>query len=303
MAQINRCKGLTLQAPAKINLYLKILNKRKDQYHNLSSLIQMVGLYDRLTFREARKGIRLQVDHKQLSSDRSNLVMRAAELVQQEMRSDNLSQKGVSIMLYKEIPLAAGLGGGSSDAAATLIGLNRLWSLGWSRERLAVLGSRLGSDLPFFFYGPTAWVSGKGEIVESIPPVFEGSVLLVHPEIIVSSVSVYERYEKTIGLTKERELLNINASCPDRPTIEAVLDHPYNDLERVTLHSYPALNRMKALLKELGGESVLMSGSGPTIFGLFREHRKAIAAADAIKNRGKFQVSVVPALANSPFQR
>jgi len=296
---------LSLQAPAKVNLYLKVLDKRPDGYHNLHSLFQMVGLFDRLDFRETSEGIRLRVENSPLPADDSNLVCRAAALLQEEMAAQNLPDKGVEIALTKNIPIAAGLGGGSSDAAATLIGLNRLWTLDWPRKRLADLGARLGSDVPFFFYGPTAWVSGRGEEVDAVATRLSGWIVLLHPDIPVSTASVYAEYDKKIGkkigLTKGRRPLKITAMDKERPTVAARLERPYNDLERVTLDAYPQLKELKIKLKALGGEGVVMSGSGPSIFGLFRDHQKAKAAAEAIEKSEKIKSSVAAILTQSPF--
>ena len=292
---------LILKAPAKINLYLKILNRGEDGYHNLFSLMQMVALYDILTFRRKRAGIELKVGNASLPSGRSNLIFRAAELVQKEAKKGGGSPGGVSITLVKNIPIAAGLGGGSSDAAATLIGLNRLWSLRWSRKKLAELGGTLGSDLPFFFSGPTAWVSGVGEMVEKTAPVLEGWALLVNPGIPVSTRWVYEEYSKKIGLTKRAPDINMVQLIAQRATLKEILRQPYNDLEKVTLAAFPHLIQLKRELHDLGGEGVLMSGSGPTLFALFRTRDSAKKAAFSIKKTGLTQVWVVRILKRSPL--
>lgn len=293
-------KALVLQAPAKVNLYLKVLNKRPDGYHNLSSLMQMVGLYDRLTFEEAPEGIHLHVEQAVLPSDRSNLVFRAAERLQREAQEAGHSPKGVIITLAKNIPIAAGLGGGSSDAAAALIGLNRLWLLDWPRKRLAELGAEIGSDLPFFFYGPSAWVSGRGEVVDPIEPPFKGWTVLVHPKTGVSTASVYEAFSKKGGLTKGGAPPKITPSIVERPSIGAVLRHPSNDLEEVTLLNFPHLERVKALLVKEGGEGALMSGSGPTLFALFKNHQNAKTAAKRVARYFGYRVTVVQVLQRSP---
>ncbi|HZR45770.1 MAG TPA: 4-(cytidine 5'-diphospho)-2-C-methyl-D-erythritol kinase [Candidatus Manganitrophaceae bacterium] len=294
---------LTLKAPAKINLHLQILSRREDGYHNLFSLMQMVGLYDLLTFRRKRAGIELKVENGSLPSDRSNLIFRAAELAQKEaQRCDGRgASRGVSITLVKKIPIAAGLGGGSSDAAATLIGLNRLWSLQWSRKKLAEMGGRLGSDLPFFFSGPTAWVSGTGEKVEKTAPFLEGWALLVNPGIPVSTRWVYEEYAKKIGLTKRAPDINMVELIARRATLKEILRQPYNDLEKVTLAAFPHLIQIKRELHDLGGEGVLMSGSGPTLFALFRTRDSAKKAAFSIQKTGLTQIWVVRILKRSPL--
>lgn len=309
---------ITLKAPAKINLYLEILNKRADGYYNLCSLFQMLGLYDLLSIKEASEGLHLTIEGPSegtsLSADPSNLVLRAASLLREEMQMTGLPIKGAHMHLVKKIPIAAGLGGGSSDAAATLVGLNRLWSLGWSREKLAELGSRIGSDLPFFFYGPTAWVSGRGEIVEPISlcmeKIIDGGFLLLHPDFAVSTAEVFRKYaqahalgveDSEIELTRALSLPNIPLDMKTRPSIDEILQHPRNDLEKVTLTAHPELKAMKTSLSALGGKGVLMSGSGPSLSARFKDSKTASVAAAHFKEEGH-RVSVVPILKQSPFK-
>ena len=293
--------ALTLHAPAKINLYLKVLDKRPDGYHNLLSLMQMVGLYDRLTFAPTSGGITLGVCGAPLPADRTNLVFRAADLLRRAAEREGRTPGGVAITLVKEIPVAAGLGGGSSDAAATLIALNRIWSLGWPRKRLAALGGTIGSDLPFFFYGPTAWVSGRGEIVESVPPVFVGWVLLVHPDLPVSTAHAYAALSARRRLTKTARLPKINPPDAVRPSAEAVLGDPCNHLEEVTCDAFPLLNAIKAALRKEGGKGVLMSGSGPTLFARFENRRQGEQASERIARRLGLRVSLSAVLQHSPL--
>jgi 4-diphosphocytidyl-2-C-methyl-D-erythritol kinase len=293
--------SLILKAPAKINLYLKILGRREDGYHHLSSLMQMVGLYDILAFQKARSGIGLRVENASLPADRSNLIFRAAELVQKEALNVDGVSRGVSITLVKNIPIAAGLGGGSSDAAATLIGLNRLWRLRWSRRKLAQMAAALGSDLPFFFEGPAAWVGGIGEKVERTRLQLPGWAVLVNSGNPVSTASVYEQFSKKIGLTKRAPEINIIELIAQRPALKEILHHPYNDLEKVTLSTFPHLIQIKRELHDLGGEGVLMSGSGPTLFALFRKLDIAKKAAFSIQKNGLVRVWVVRILRRSPL--
>lgn len=287
--------NISIKAPAKVNLYLKIVNKRGDGYHNLLSLMQMVGLYDLLTLEKRPSGIGLEVIGSTVPNDGSNLVHRAATLLQKEAGLVRGELPGVQITLLKKIPVAAGLGGGSSDAAATLIGLNRLWSLDWSFERLADLAAELGSDLPFFFYGPTAWVSGRGEKIEPIHPFFKGWIVLANPGIGVATAWVYEQLSKKMELTKEAPNITIN------PSLEEVLRQPYNDLEKVTLEAFPDLIQIKRELQALGGEGVLMSGSGPTLFARFSKHEAARKTVVSLKKKSSLQVWLAPVLTRPPF--
>ncbi len=295
-------KFFSLQTPAKINLYLKVINKRSDGYHNLSSLMQMVGLYDLLTFQEAVDGIHLDVQNGLLPSGASNLVFRAASLLQKCMVDEGYPQQGVSISLRKGIPVAAGLAGGSSDGVATLVGLNRLWALGWPQEKLSKLSENLGSDLPFFFYGPTAWVSGRGEMVDPVQTVVDGWVVLVHPEIQISTASVFAD-SGWAGLTKKGAPINIH-SKERRPAVAEIIRQPVNDLEKITLRRFPALKRMKTAIKGVVGRPVLMSGSGPTFYAFFEDRGKAEAASVCLGKMNSpypVQVWVAPLLRESPY--
>lgn len=296
-----------IKAPAKINLSLKVLNKRQDGYHNLCSLMQMVGLYDYLTFQESSSGIHLHIENSPLSPGRDNLIVQAAELLQEEMKATRKGDgRGARITLIKNIPISAGLGGGSSDAAATLIALNRLWTLHWPRKKLAKIGARLGSDLPFFFQGPTAWVTGRGEEVEKTDAVLANGILnkwavLVNPGLTVSTAEVFKDFSKTFVLTNKKSNISIKGSGFQKPAIEEVFLRPYNDLEKVTLKKIPALLELKKKLKQLGGKSVLMSGSGPTLFALFPEYAKAKEALASLNENGALQIWVTKVLKRAPF--
>ncbi len=282
--------ALTLHAPAKINLYLKVHNKRQDGYHNILSLMQMVGLYDTLTFHDEGAHIRLEVAKGSVPKDGSNLVLRAARMLQKEIEKTHQINRGVTITLEKRIPVSAGLGGGSADAAATLIGLNRLWSLGLSRAHLARLGGYVGSDVPFFFYGPSAYVSGKGEQVQKTSFASPGFVVLVYSGEPVSTAEVFHQIDAVIDLTKKDDTLNIRE----------VLHHPENDLEKVTLKAQPNLVRVKTLLESFGGQGALMSGSGPTVFARFENEEKANNVASSMRGHGYKDVWVAKMLERAP---
>ncbi len=289
--------GFTLKAPAKINGYLAIIGRRDDGDHQIESYMQMVGLYDLLTFRPRRAGIRLRVHGADLPADGTNLVMRAATLLQNSARQAGHPVGGAEITLTKKIPMAAGLGGGSSDAAATLIGLNRLWRLPW-RRRLAALSATLGSDLPFFFHGPAAWVTGRGESVTRLSPPKRPWVVLVDPQLPVSTKWAYGEIArlglrtKPIGDTPRR----VRALSAD-----LLLRRGRNDLERVTLPAFPALAQIKRHLCNLGSDAVLMSGSGSVVFGFFDDRDRARLAASFFSEKQQMPASAVRVLRHSPF--
>jgi 4-diphosphocytidyl-2-C-methyl-D-erythritol kinase len=290
--------ALILHTPAKINLHLKVLNRRQDGYHNILSLMQMIGLYDTLTFQEEGARIRLEVTKGTVPIDNTNLVLRAARMLQKEMEKTHKISRGVTIRLEKNIPVSAGLGGGSSDAAATLIGLNRLWSLGLSRNHLAKIGGYVGSDVPFFFHGPMAWVSGKGEVVQPLRRAQKtnfsscGFTVLVFSGDPVSTADVFHQIGEVMDLTKRRDILNMGH--------RELPQHFENDLEKVTLTAQPNLIKVKVLLESFGGQGALMSGSGPTIFARFKNEDQANSAAASMRGLGYKDVWVAKMLERAP---
>ncbi|MBI3598857.1 MAG: 4-(cytidine 5'-diphospho)-2-C-methyl-D-erythritol kinase [Nitrospirae bacterium] len=296
--------ALILHAPAKINLYLKVQNRRQDGYHNIHSLMQMVGLYDTLTFQEDGAHIRLEVAKAKIPNNNSNLILRAARMLQKEMGKTDKISRGVTITLEKNIPVAAGLGGGSADAAATLVGLNQLWSLGLSRSHLAKLGGYVGSDVPFFFYGPTAWVSGKGDRVKKETSTLHGFIVLVFSGDPVSTAEIFHQIGQEIDLTKRGNTLNMRKAkmrnVAAAPSVQEVLYYPENDLEKVTLKAQPNLVKVKALLESFGGEGALMSGSGPTVFARFGNEDHANDAASSMRGLGYKDVWVAKMLTRAP---
>jgi 4-diphosphocytidyl-2-C-methyl-D-erythritol kinase len=271
-------ESFVLRAPAKINLSLRVVGRRGDGYHLLSTRMQKVGLYDELTFHPARVGIELHCSGADLPQDAGNLVYRAAELFLAGNRERlPLETRGVVIRLTKKIPVAAGLGGGSSDAAATLLGLNRLYQLESSPAALAAMGVRLGADVPFFLDpSPAVLATGIGELLHPVPPLTDCWILLVNPGFSVSTHWVYQNFALTESDTSgslqdfEDEIARTDAG--------GLFGSAVNDLERVTLKQFPDLQRIKAGMLAQGADMSLMSGSGPTVFGVFTEQQKALAA-------------------------
>jgi len=290
---------ITLLAPAKINLRLSIIGKQTDGYHEIASLMQMVGCYDRLTFQPRPSGIRLTMAGAALPRGQANLVFRAASLLRKEAQCGGQRVGGASITLSKNIPIAAGLGGGSADAAATLVGLNRLWSLKWTRARLARLGAALGSDLPFFFHGPTAWVTGCGEAVTRITPFLTGWIVLVDPGIPISTAWAYHAYDDLKAIRRLTGAHQI--AVPNATALMRFARRPHNDLEKVALSAYPELIRIKETLRRMGGQWTLMSGSGASIFSLFTLKAQALRAASAVREGNMGRAQVVRVLRRTPF--
>lgn len=263
---------LKKQAPAKINLFLHVLGKRADGYHDIVSLMQQITLYDELTFTPRPQGIILKCPNSDLPTSEDNLIFRAAKAV----FSCTGYQSGVEITLVKNIPLAAGLGGGSSDAAATLLALNELCQFGLKKNQLLKIGAKLGADVPFFIFGNSALAEGIGEKLKAVKNVPKLNIVLINPCFSLSTKLVYESLN--LRLTKKR----INYSIPRFLALNDVIREMHNDLETVSLKMHPELTDIKQLLLRHGALSAMMSGSGPTVFGIFTDENTAKKAAEAI---------------------
>ncbi|MFL5242392.1 MAG: 4-(cytidine 5'-diphospho)-2-C-methyl-D-erythritol kinase [Gemmataceae bacterium] len=267
--------SLIVRTPAKVNLFLEVLAKRPDGYHEIATLMVTVSLFDTLQFRDDPSGsLAMTCTHPDLSTGPDNLVMRAAQV----LKRHSGNSRGAAIRLEKRIPLAAGLAGGSSDAAATLLGLNRLWQLGLPTSQLAQLAGELGSDIPFFFSGPAAWCTGRGEIVEPLPigrPLF---LVLVSLPARLSTAEVYQGVrlpsEPRLGL-EMREALKTG-------DMEALGLGLHNRLQDRADAMCPAIERWLARLKEQRPAGQLMSGSGAAVFALCRDLSEARQVARAM---------------------
>lgn len=258
------------KAPAKINLSLDVLSKRQDGYHEVEMVMTMVDLADRLEMQELpRDTIIISSQVGYIPLDEKNLAFQAAKLIKDRYEV----RKGVYIHLDKHIPVAAGLAGGSSDAAATLRGLNRLWDLNIPLEELKKLGAELGSDVPFCVTGGTALATGRGEKLEPIENPPQCWVVLAKPPLNVSTSEIY-------GKLKASEIKRHPRTAD---LLQAIAHHDFagvceelgNVLEEVTLDLYPEVRQLKECMERLGAEGVLMSGSGPTVFGLVAKEAKA----------------------------
>jgi 4-diphosphocytidyl-2-C-methyl-D-erythritol kinase len=273
---------ITIKAPAKINWSLYVLDRRADGYHNIVSLVQRIALFDTLKFRPA-SGISLITGME--IPEEQNLVFRAASALRQAADVD----KGAVIYLDKDIPAGAGLGGGSSDAAFTLIGLNELWNTGFDSCRLQEIGATLGSDVPFFIGSAAAIVKGRGETL--IPEHVKAglTLLIVKPEESISTAAAYQAISvsrKASGecpdLTNNEEKLNnirlIIGALNDGP-IDLLGSLLHNDFERVAVEMSPVIGDIKDRLLQAGAVVALLSGSGSAVFGLFAGHAAAIKAS------------------------
>jgi 4-diphosphocytidyl-2-C-methyl-D-erythritol kinase len=259
-------------APAKVNLYLEVLGKRPDGYHDIDTLMAAVSLFDTLVFKEDPSGaLSLRCDHPGLSDGPDNLVLRAARLLQEHAGRG----RGASIRLAKRIPLAAGLAGGSTDAAAALAGLNRLWRLGLGDAELAALGAKVGSDVAFFFATPAARCTGRGEIVAPLAPGRTLWLVLLSPAEGLSTAEVYR------GVTVPAEPGSADAACDALRSgdVERLAGLLHNRLQGPAERLCPAVARWRRRLEGLRPAGALMSGSGSSLFALCRDHREATRVA------------------------
>lgn len=281
--------GLRLLAPAKLNLYLEVGGKRPDGFHEIDGLFQSVSLFDELEF-HLRKDGSITLEEDGVREGESNLVYRAAALLR-ETFLDSASPLGVHMRLRKRIPVGAGLGGGSSDAAAALVALSRLWKLGLSVGDLKTLGARLGSDVPFFFHGGTARCRGRGENVTDYNEAFDAAgpfhYVLVYPGVHVSTRNVYEALDRARGtefaLTAPSPLDSIGPALILKQLACGKLF--FNRLENVTRQLFPELREVVSLMKEEPFLNVLMSGSGSTFFGLCRDEEEASRSVGCLRKR------------------
>ncbi|HXF91517.1 MAG TPA: 4-(cytidine 5'-diphospho)-2-C-methyl-D-erythritol kinase [Nitrospiraceae bacterium] len=260
-------------APAKINVILRVLDRRPDGYHNLWSVMQTVALEDelRLRVRAGQAGVMLQCDDPTLPTDHRNLVSRAATLAL-ERAGLNV---GLEIELMKRIPHGAGLGGGSSDAAATIQGMNRLLGLGWTVARMAELGQQVGSDVPFFFFAPSALVTGRGEIVKPLRLKGARWVVLVNPGFPIDTRWAYERLSATRSGARSLSSALRAVETWEAVTWEELLPLVENDFEAAVFPEHGVLHTIKTRLLSQGAEAALLSGSGSTVFGVFRDETAA----------------------------
>lgn len=265
------------KAPAKINLSLDVLHKREDGYHEMELVMTTIDLADRLTFETTEeKDIRIESTNSFLPLDQRNIAYKAAQLLREQFKISD----GVEIKIEKNIPIAAGLGGGSSDAAATLRGLNKLWGLNLSLDELAELGAQLGSDIPFCVYGGTAYATGRGDQLKQLNTIPQCWVILVKPKKGISSWTVFE---------------NLAVEDLDHPqtkkVLQAIETHDYkamtvymaNALEKVSIVKQPKIEVIKEKILQFGADAALMSGTGPTIYGVCRNYSRAQRIYNGLK--------------------
>jgi len=274
---------LLVFSPAKINLALKVLERRQDGYHDVETVYQMLKFGDVLHVRRQAHEFHLSSTHPGLSCGPDNLVWKSASALSGRCGVP----LGARVMIEKRIPIAAGLGGGSSNAAAALLGLNALYRLGLGGEELSDIARTLGADIPFFLSGPAALGTGRGDVLRLLQPGLEASVLLVCPHVELSTKAVYEKLSSP--LTPHPYDITLLVKFLHGRELAGIGDLLYNDLEAVSVAAHPVICTIKDRLRDLGAEGALMSGSGPAVFGLFRDRAAARRAGQALE-RSPWQV-------------
>ncbi len=269
---------LTLKAPAKINLGLDVLGRRDNGYHDVRMVMQSIGLYDEVTIEKLEEpGIWLEINLDYLPVDEKNIAYKAAKLLMDEF---SISQ-GVKIKLEKNIPVAAGMAGGSTNAAAVLEGMNTLFSLGLTQKELMERGVKLGADVPYCIMKGTALAEGIGEILSPLPPLPECHILIAKPGISVSTKEVYEELDSK-EIPEHPEIDGILEGLKEA-NLEKIVSAMGNVLERVTVQKYPVIDEIKQMMKKAGAMNAMMSGSGPTVFGIFKDQETAELAKQEIQ--------------------
>lgn len=266
-----------IKAYAKINLGLDVVRRLENGYHEVKMVMQTVGIYDVLDFERTDGGIVITTDSGELPTDENNLIYKAAKLM---METYPISE-GVKIHLEKHIPIAAGMAGGSTDAAATLKGMNRLFDLGCTLKDLMELGVKIGADVPYCVMGGTALAEGIGEKLTPLAPAPDCYVLVAKPDINVSTKYVYEHLDAQ-EIVKHPDIDGMVEAIAEE-SLQGILDRMENVLETVTVSAYPVIQTIKDRMKELGAINSLMSGSGPTVFGIFVEKDMARRAYDKLE--------------------
>ena len=273
--------NISLKALAKINLGLDVVRRRDDGYHEVRMIMQTINLFDRLEIKKIKESaIKIHTNLFFLPVNENNLVYKAAKLLIDEFGI----QEGVSVGLTKKIPVAAGMAGGSTDAAAMLFGMNRLFGLGLSKKQLMERGVKIGADVPYCIMRGTALAEGIGDKLSPLPAMVKCPVLIAKPQISVSTKFVYQNLkldDKTVHPDIDRLLEDIR-----NKDLKAVSDHMGNVLESVTIPNYPVISQIKEQMMDSGAVGSMMSGSGPTVFGLFDDSRTAQLAFGKIKRSG-----------------
>ena len=283
-------KSFTLPSFAKINWLLRILGRRDDGFHELFTIFQTISLFDEITFEKSDE-IRLTCNDETIPIDETNLILKAARV----LKNDFEVKEGAKIHLEKRIPAPGGLGGGSSNAAIALLGLTTLWNLEIPVKRLIEIGANLGSDVPFFFFGGTAYGTGRGTQIVSLPDITEKFMLIVTPDIKVSTAEAFAR-TGALRLTKTASKSILKICQNEAESFLKGQRNLSNDFEKSVFGFYPEIGRVKEKLLDLGAKQAILSGSGASVFATFDKKETRQAAQKALeeeKNWRKFAVATV----------
>lgn len=271
---------LQLKAYGKINLGLDVIRKRPDGYHDLDMIMQMVDVYDDVIIeKKAGEEIVVKADAAVLSNGKDNLAYMAAKMLFDEFGI----KSGVEITIHKRIPIAGGMAGGSSDCATTLIGINEMFNLGLSKQQLMERGVKLGADVPYCVLGGTAIARGIGEVLTPLPTPPQCHVIIAKPPISVSTAYVYGHIRPD-EITKRPDIEQMTLAIKEQD-LNKLSDLLYNVMEEVTVSEYPVIEKLKSIMLENSALNSIMSGSGPTVFGLFDDRKKAQAAMKALDSK------------------
>ncbi len=274
---------MRLKALAKINLGLDVLRRKEDGYHEVKMIMQTIQLHDQIHMKKIEEEeIRIHTNLYYLPNNENNLAYKAAKMLKDEFHLPG----GVSINLKKVIPVAAGMAGGSSDAAAVLYGMNKMYGLKLSMQELMDRGVKLGADVPYCIMRGTALAEGIGEKLTKLPAMPKCHILIAKPPINVSTKFVYENLHANDLKPEEHPQIDAQLEALEEGNLEKLVAYMGNVLERVTVPEYPVINEIKELMTANGALGAMMSGSGPTVFGIFTEYAKAEAAYQAIEKSG-----------------
>ncbi len=268
-------KSLKIKSYCKINLALLIKNKRKDNYHEINSIMQTISLFDTIKLKKSNK-LTCKTNIKDIPIDEKNLAVKAANIFFNYVNT----QKKVKITIRKRVPTKAGLGGGSSNAAFVLLGLNKLFKTNLNEQTLLKLAEKIGADVPFFIYGGTAVVEGLGEIVKKIKPIQNFFIILVKPNFGVNTKHAYEKYDK-IENKEKRSIKKIILSISNKRNIEEITKNLFNDFEKVVNNNI--IYEIKSKMKDYGALSCNLTGSGSCVFAIFKDKKKAKKARNLFK--------------------
>ena len=277
---------ISLKAPAKVNLFLEILGKRDDGFHEIETIMQEIDLADSLQFEETQEGVTLECNDKNIPANQDNLVCKAANLILEECGI----KKGVLINLEKNIPVGAGLGGGSSDAATTLKALNSLWKVGLNNEELMEFAAKLGSDIPFFINGKTALCRGRGELITPVEVRNRMDYIILFPRVHISTETIYKNLK--IDLTKKRKDVSFFLDALKYSEVAGISKLLFNRLEEIIFATYPDLLQVKSTLESFDFCGLSISGSGSAFFGLCNDKHQAEVIKSKIELSGMGNVFV-----------